>query len=132
MRSDAVAGAPGPPDWGSRHSVVCAQCEAEAVRSLVAYVAQRITRFPELRLLVPAVGAVENGGQPDMVELAVRPGDWTLWPVCRVGNHPSGPRRVALLAAGRQWVSCSRCGAHVRLDLRELASRLPSGRALVA
>ena len=127
-----VSGAPEAPDWGNRHEIVCGACEEEAVRTVLAYAAQRISRTPELRILVPAVGALEVGGVPDLVELWVRQGDWVLWPLCRVGDHPSGRRLVALPAAELQWVGCRRCNAKVRLDLRALRSHLPSGRALVA
>lgn len=112
--------------------MVCGRCEAQGAHTLLAFVAQRIGRAPTARLLVPADGALDAGGRPDLVELHVRAGDWVLWPVCRVGDHPSGPRRVAFPAAGLQWVQCPGCGARARLDLRALRARLPSGRALVA
>jgi hypothetical protein len=127
-----ISGAPAPPAWGNRHAVLCSACDSHLDRTVLAFVAQRITRLPGHRMLVPADGAIEAGGRPDLVELVVRPGDWVLWPVCAVGDHPSGPRRVALPTAGLQWVDCPSCGARARLDLRALAARLPSGRALVA
>lgn len=125
-------GAPAAPDWGNRHRVVCGRCESDAVNIVVGYVAQRMSRLGPLRLLVPSDGAVEWGAEPDLVELSIQPGDWTLWPVCRVGWHPSGDRLAALPAAPLQWVHCRRCGDRVRLDLQDLRRGLPSGRALVA
>ena len=67
-----VSGIPGAPDWGNRHEVLCPACEREAIASVVAYAAQRITRLPRLRLLVPSEGTLEWGGVPDLVEISVQ------------------------------------------------------------
>jgi hypothetical protein len=121
-------GAPRPPEWGGRQQVVCATCAGRGDRVLLAFLAQRLVPL-RVGLLVPTgdLGLPD----PDMVELRLQRGDWTLWPI--VGVERDGhDDEIAVLAGPLVFVDCPGCGSFVRLGLDELRPQLPATRALVA